>query len=358
MPRKGLIGMTLVMILLLPGCHGDLLEKLSIVYAIGYEANDQAKDQISATYLIPLYKKEEVESRIVRTQGSSTIETRNLAALKTGGKFVDEKTQVLLIDQGLAKQGVFGRLLTYYASRLNLPGNISLTVTETSPSSLLEMPLKEVDPGTSINNLLSKNENQGVIPPTNLLTFVRQHASKGQDPYLPLIRKDGSKHAQLVGIALFKDDRFVLSLKGYRNMLLFSLLQRSVINGYYDTDQQEKSLRMQIEHSRVKYAWSASGKLMKIRIKIHATLLPINTSPLDKASPSETEQMKKKAEQAIEQQISKLIGQLQRSNIDPIGLGAIARSQDRHWKADAWDKLYPMLKVQTTVKVNFDSERR
>ncbi|SDX84272.1 Ger(x)C family spore germination C-terminal domain-containing protein [Paenibacillus sp. CF384] len=355
----GVAGLMLALSLLISGCQSQPIEKMSIVYGIALEpgqARDSGKPSLMATYLIPLYKKDGFNNFFIEVKGNSTTKMNDEASLKAGGRLVDQKVQVYLIEQSLARKGITP-FISQYVSLLNLSANLSIAVTETVPSKLLKLSVKKADAATIINDVISKNEEASLIPMTNLLIFARQLEGKGQDPVLPLIREDEEdKNVELQGLALFKDDRYVMPLRGYMNMLFFSMMKQSVHRGQFETESGD--VRMQIERSKVSYRWQRSRKQMQVRLKVNGRLnQPVDRLTLEMNGPK-ISQMKSKAEKEFEAKINTMIRTFQRAGIDPIGFGAIARSQDRKWNEQSWDKLYPELAIQADVQISIDEERR
>ncbi|WP_323132012.1 Ger(x)C family spore germination protein [Paenibacillus silvisoli] len=351
-------GLALLVLLLTAGCFGETLEQLSIIYGIAYELDPDNKELLTATASIPQYVKGGFENRLVTAQGKSSMDIRNAMSLQTSGRLVDEKMLVLLIDHQLARQSTY-RLLGPYMSELKLPARSLIAVTETSPKELLGINMQKMDPATGMNAIVAKHERLGLMPKSNLLTFVKQQVREGQDPYLPLIAKEeDGQGIRIVGLALFKDDRYVMPLKGAGNLLLFALLHQSVTNGTYELGGGKQSLRMRIERSGVSYDWRPSEKKMDVRVRVHASLLERTTSPTEVFSEAVTIELKRKAERELADRLGMLIRKLQRSGLDPVGFGEIARSQDSHWKGSEWNSIYQQTKFNIVVKINFDRERR
>ncbi|RAP73278.1 Ger(x)C family spore germination protein [Paenibacillus montanisoli] len=351
-------GLVVFILLMVTGCQTETLEQLSIIYGIAVEADENDKEKLSGIISIPFYKKDGFENHTVTAQGKTPAEIQNELSLQSSGRLVVGKAQVLLIDEQLARQPVY-RFMGFFTSEFNLPASTSLALTETSPKAMLDMSTKNVDPATNISTTISKHERLGIIPGTNLLTFVKQYVREGQDPYLPLVgMENGNNSVKLKGLALFKDDRYVMPLKGAQNLLLFALLEESVSHVLYESENDGLPLIMMFEHSNASYDWNPSEKSMKVRVRVHARLQERTNSPMDVHSEAEKGQLKMKAEQQLAAELDRLVRRFQRNDLDPVGFGEIARSQDRHWKAKEWKAIYPQLKFQTAVSVEFDSERR
>lgn len=232
-----------VIIVCLPvGCSRPArLEELNIVYGIAFDA-EKTGSTFEATYHVPFYQKESVKNVTVSVSGDSSKETQGLAELQLSGKLGDDKMKLILIDGKLAADDINSLIQPFIRDR-RVPTLIKIVVTEKSAKSFLEIKANQLDPSTHVVNLIRENERQNVLPETSLYHFLNNWANPGEDPYLPLMSIQKNKSA-ITGIALFKDTKQVETLRGYDNLMLFALLQRSVPNAKYKLDWKERRIAL------------------------------------------------------------------------------------------------------------------
>ncbi|MFD1138942.1 Ger(x)C family spore germination protein [Paenibacillus urinalis] len=353
MPKKRSLSMTLVLIImLLCSCTRPArLEELNIAYGVAFDAVEQ-EGHFKATYHIPVYQTDDVENVTVSAVGNSSKETQGLAELQLTGKFGDDKMKLILIDKKLAEKGINPLIQPFIKDR-RVPVLFKMAITEQSAAAIIETNKKPIDPSTQIVNMITENENQNAIPTNHLHIFLRDWTSLGEDPFLPLLSMSQEK-TQISGIALFKNDKVVDTIKGYKNLLLFTIIQQSAQNAKYQFNSGPDLLTARIKDNSVRYKWNnkVSPPQMDITVDIEA-LLYESTHVFNMPTQSEYGVIKQSLDQDLKMSLEKMLRSFQERNIDPIGIGSIARSKERHWNAEDWDSIYPTVQIKVHVNSNF-----
>lgn len=343
--------LVLIMMLLCSCTRPARLEELNIAYGVAFDEVEQ-EDQFKATYHIPFYQTDDVDNVIVSAVGNSSKETQGLAELQLTGKFGDDKIKLILISKKLAEKGINPLIQPFIKDR-RVPVLFKMAITEDSAAAFIESNKKPIDPSTQLVNMITENENQNAIPINHLHTFLRDWASLGEDPYLPLLKMSQDK-ARITGIALFKDDKMVDTIEGYKNLLLFTVLQQSAQNAKYQFNSGPDLITIRIKDNKVHFKWNdkVSPPRMDITVDIEA-LLYESTHIFAIPTQSEYGTIEKSLDQDLSMNLEKMLRSFQERNIDPVGIGSIARSKERHWNAEDWDSIYPTVQIKVHVNSNF-----
>nr|WP_306074164.1 Ger(x)C family spore germination C-terminal domain-containing protein [Neobacillus sp. 179.-C4.2 HS] len=107
-----------------------------------------------------------------------------------------------------------------------------------------------------IQELLEQNMKMGLLPETNLQSFLFQFFQIGQDPYLPLVKKEAD-NIRITGVAMFKDDRYVTSIP-LKDFFVFKTL----------VDKKSKGLRQFILANRDKVVLETINSNAKYKVNI------------------------------------------------------------------------------------------
>lgn len=339
------------MLLLLSSCTRSIsLEDLNIVYGVAFDL--QTEHNFKATYHIPFYQEQEIENLVVSVTGNSSKETQGLAELQLSGKIGDDKVKLIMIDKKLASKGTNAVLKPFLKDR-RVPAMIKVAVAESSAESFLQSKNKHLDPSTTIVKMITQNEHENALPVTDLQHFFFNWRNAGEDPYLPLMTMK-EENPLISGLALFKDDKYVKSLKRYKDILLFAMISRSVSNAKYEYKWEDQSLTARIKENQVRFKWDPGLNIPRMDLEMRVKA--IIAEPPDSfniPTHSELQSMESSLEKNIEEGLEVLLHEFQKLEIDPVGIGSIARSKQRDWQAEIWTNIYPIVDFSINVKVDF-----
>jgi spore germination protein len=202
-----------------------------------------------------------------------------------------------------------------------------------------------------VQELLEQNMKIGLLPPTNLQSFLFQLFQIGQDPYLPLIKKEND-NIRITGMAIFKDDQFVTSIS-MEDLFIFKVLVDKNRTGLrqFLLDNRDKVV-LETLHSNAKYKVKmVHGRPeftvnLKMRTKLH------EYAPSEKKRQSfDKKKYQKQVEQDIEKSALSVVSQFQKHKVDPLGLGAKYKEHFRGFNEKQWNEDYPSVKVHVNAYV-------
>ncbi|WNB93365.1 Ger(x)C family spore germination protein [Bacillus sp. NEB1478] len=329
----------------------EILDDVEVSTAVGYDYI--GKHKIEATAVMPVIKPDKsIENMTLSSTGNISKETLNKINHKSFYPIVNGKLDVAIYSKKLAKQGLHDYIDTIHRDP-SVGTRIILTIVDGNAKELLTDQYAPVDTGIYLSKLLENNMKKGLLPTSNLHTFLTAYYTKGIDPFLPLIKKDG-KEIKISGIALFKDSHYVKSIP-FENLFVFKALNEDLKLGgrkvtikshgkteYVSVLGINTKKKITVHHQK-------SNPEIHIHLKVTGYIREFTGQVLNQQI---IEKTAKELESKIDSQATSMIKDFQKSNIDPIGLGMEVRSRTRGWDYKKWKKQYPNLKVTVSSETN------
>lgn len=358
----------LVFILVISGCaQQKIVDDVSLIRGVSYDKSEDKNILIKVA--VPIFKSEKSTAVDFYTSVADTSKGGKFKInLESPRAFVSGQLAVALYGKSLAEDGVIDYIDTLHRDP-SIGNRIKLGVVEGEASDLLSEELVKVGmrPGAYLANLIEQNEQVETLPKTNLHIFLYSYYSDGKDPILPLIKKD-KQHAEISGLALFKDDQYVEKIpmkKAYILRLFSNEGFRSgtfevILDNEKEEEEKDKEETQDEDHIAVIENVKSSMRLdiikeesiptfvFKVQIK---GLIKEYTGHLNTENEKRLKKIKKELEEKIVTESIETIKQLQKLEIDPIGLGEKYRSTTRDWNPDQWEDLYPQVKIKVEANV-------
>ncbi|MFS0777760.1 Ger(x)C family spore germination protein [Neobacillus sp. 3P2-tot-E-2] len=343
----------LFLILLLSGCTflpTNIVNEIDMSQGVGYDLSE--KSNIKGTIVFPIFKKDKTSTTEVRTAiGKSSKEIRSILNNETRYPLVSGQIRVALYGKKIAKTGINDFVDTLHRDPA-IGSLVQMAIVDGDANQLYKMKkYKNENVSIHIQELLEHNMKMGLLPQTNLQSFLFQYFQIGQDPYLPLIKKEAD-NIRITGIAIFKDDRYVTSFP-MKDFFIFKAL----------VDINNIGLRQFILANRDKVVLETLDSNAKYKVKIldgrpeFTINLKLKTK-LQEFAPSEKKRQafdKKKYQKQVEKEIEKsalsIISQFQKHKVDPLGLGAKYKEHFRGFNEKQWNEDYPNVKIHVNANV-------
>lgn len=325
----------------------QILDDINMASAVGYDHID--KDKIKATAVMPNYKPD-------KNVGNETFTATNEISKKTLSKInrqssrpvVNGKLEVALYSKELAKHGI-GNLVDSLQRDPSISERMFVAVADGEAHELLTKMYGDRDTGVYLSMLIEQNMKEGLMPTTNLHHFLNDYNSQLRDPFLPLIGRKG-KDVNLKGIALFKDDYYVKSLRQDQQFIFQALLENMQL-GTYKLKLKHKE-NTAIENINTKHSYRVRN-LKKtpeiyIQVKVRGIIREYTGKRTDK---KEIEQIKIQMEKQLEKEAAAMIRSFQKLKIDPLGFGDQVRSRTRNFHNQKWLDQYSDVLIRVKVSV-------
>jgi spore germination protein len=226
----------LVMCFLLMGCvKQQILEKVSLFIVSAFD--EAPNDQFELTIAVPKFQagKPGSVSNILHSKvGHTSKNIGELMDMQLNRPINSGKLSVILFGKELAAKGLANELDVALRDA-QTSRRMYLAVVDGKAKEMLQANFSsDEEKGMFLFNLLDTNVRIGLVPMQNLHEFEYSFVGKGMDPFLPLLKLQKDR-VVISGLALFKDDKYVMSLNE-KQMRLMKLLLGNVKHGVLEVN--------------------------------------------------------------------------------------------------------------------------
>lgn len=356
---------SLGILIVLVGC-GDqrILEKLGFTQTTSYDLVPSEKvgtqEKLMITVTIPKTDPESANKRETLTAISATSKSaRIMLDRKTELFLVSGQLRNTLFGLNLAKQGIWEHIDTLVRDPA-ISQRVKITVVNGNAHNLLIKDYAQHPrTGKYIDRMIEKEGKSQTVPPMTLYEFTRDYFDDGIDPVAPII-KERNKDIVIDGIALFNKDRYITKIEADKS-LIFALLRGNFKQGDLSVDLITKSgkseehvmLSSLISKRNIKvYSNDLDHIIININIKLNGSILEY-IGDLHISENSDRQKLETMISKFIENETSVMIAQMQKNEVDSLGLGKHVRNSLSYseWKYLNWKKLYPNVKVRCSVQI-------
>jgi spore germination protein len=349
-----IIGMYLI--LLLTGCQVIPplnISEIGMIQGMGFDKT--TKGQMLGTVLYPEYNADESSKiKVLKAKGETVRKVIDIAKNEVDYPLVNGQLRTALFGRELAEEGIFPLIDTF--DRSPTIGNLlQLAVVDGNASELLTMNAKnKKNISLYIQEMIEHNILEGELPSTDITVFNYNFYDEGSDPYLPVLKKQ-KDHIKISGLALFNDDRLKLTLP-INDVFIFKLLKEKFKMGAH----QFKVNNEYVVISNIKAAPDYNVKMKKgvpefsIRIKMNARVQEY-TGKKHIVLAKKITDFEKEINGMIKKDAERIVGVLQKNEIDPLGLGARYEAHYRDFNLKKWEELYPDVKVGVKVDLTISN---
>ncbi|SFS57479.1 Ger(x)C family spore germination protein [Paenibacillus sp. BC26] len=339
-------------LLLLSGCvKQEVLEKITITFVCAFD--EAPNEDIEFTIAAPKFhagKSATVTNILYSKVGHTTKNITELMDMQLNRPIKPGKASIILFEQELAAKGLADQLDVVLRDPL-ASRRMYLAVVDGKAKALLQSNFSsDEEKGMFLFNLLDTNVRNGLVPRQNLHDFEYAYLGKGMDPFLPLIKLQNNQ-VMISGLALFKDDKYILSLNEKQMRVMKLLMENVKHGGILETKLDNGSyIALKNVGSKVNYRVGKDTQHPKVTINLN-----MNSELIDSRGIRLTLLEQQKMVESFEADITStgmdLIQRCKKEGIDPFGLGDFVRSKTRNWNEAEWNQQYPTMDVKLNVKV-------
>jgi spore germination protein len=352
MKKKSLIILFSILFLLAGCIPKQIIDKIQLIHAIGFDELPDHKIKGTITY--PIFNPDgtvrsetlsaESTSRFIR----SKLNTKSPKTLTTG------QLRIVLFNDRFAQKGILEIVNSLYRDP-NVGNRLYMAVANGSTNEILTGKYTaESLPSMYLTEMIEQNILNENLPKTNLHLFLYSFYGEGIDPFLPLVRADKNT-LQLEGIALFKDDKYVGKIN-HRESFPFKILVEKTKTGHYEVELKKGKKK---GHAVVRNInGTTSYKVRKVdgvpEFEVKMKILgEIHEYPpwLNLEEKHNIELIEKTFKKQVEKDAKKIIAKFQRLQIDPLGLGDQVRRREKGWDFKTFKKQYPDMKIKLTTDI-------
>jgi len=339
-----------LMITILTGCvEKEIIDDVNLITALGVDLVEDQKIKGSAN--IDTYIKDQpVTDRVIVEESKLARELVSNMQKQSPDPLVLGKLQIVLFGESLAKQGLTEMVDTLQRDA-SIGERLLLVITRGEANAILESDFATLGAAKYLTNLVLQNKLNRDLPRTNLHLFLYQHYSKGQDPFLPIIKKnEKSGSVEIDGLALMNEKKMVGEISNEK-LLFFKVLADQYTKGAYTVEMPATGESVGIKSiASSRELKVVSTNPIKVKIKVHIEGY-INEFTGKKITPEVTGEVEKAFKEIVEKESLALIEKFKELKIDPIGIGDDLRSQSRAFLIDEWRDRIPELEVDLEADV-------
>ncbi|MCS1352177.1 Ger(x)C family spore germination protein [Mechercharimyces sp. CAU 1602] len=348
--RKTVIWMVIIFVLLMVGRVEQLIvDEVQLLFAVGFDVSE-GKDKYEATISAPTYEPDQsLNRKIVSAKSNTSKGLRHKLGSELERPFAIGKLSMVLLSEEVAKKGVI-TLLDSFLREPSVGSRAHIAVVEGDIKELLQGEFsRSEDIGMYLSEIILQNMNIGYLPESNIHLFNYAYHEDGADPYLPIF-KAKEDTAQIMGLALFQDDRYVDKLE-LNDVYLFSMLHEGVNQGNYEFSlDKDQFVTVQNNGSSIKYQLPKSGEKPTIKGELSMKATVIEYSG-EEVTGQQEKLIKKRLEETLKNNGEEMIRSFVDKGIDPLGFGAKAHNQFGGWAVDKWYEVYPDVEISLQVTV-------
>jgi spore germination protein len=356
--------MLLCALLLATGCaQKRIIDDLALINANGYDLSEENRDQLKLTATFPIITKDgKYDRKTLIVEGRSSKSAREKLKHKTNMQLESGQIRVSLFGTELAKQGILPQLDTFVRDP-NIGSRVLLALGKPEASDILTLQIEnEGQNATFLEQAITKLNSENKTINYDIFQFLRDLYDDGVDPILPAYKIEDND-LKYDGVGIFQNDKLIDYLNPTDSRVLF-LFRKKITHGELDQEiELEEGIKDQIMLSYVQTKHHidvnsvAKGNLVAtINIEIQGDILEF-TGNEDLSDPK----VQMKAEKLISEQLKRkgteLIVQLQKMQVDPIGIGQHIRNHMKYkrWKEIDWYDEYQNMEIKVNITVKFSS---
>lgn len=342
--------MMFLIILFLSGCvEKEILDDVNLITSTGFDLVEE--DKIKGSAVINTYIKDQpVNDYVITGESKLSRDILDNMQKKSPDPLVLGKIEIVVFGEQLANKGISDLVDTLQRDAA-IGERLLLAVSKGEAQSVLESKFENQGASNFISNLILHNKLNRDLPRTNLHLFLYQFYSKGQDPYLPYIKKNEQTGGVAIdGLALFDDKKVVGSISNDQ-LLFFKVLADQYTKGVYTLELPENNNSAGIKSiasSRKLRVISLKPLKVEVKVKLEGY---IHEYTGKKITPEVIKEVEQVFEEKMKNEINSLFSYFEELKIDPVGIGDQIRSQSREFNIEDWRERIPELTVDVKPDV-------
>ncbi|CAN7229257.1 Ger(x)C family spore germination protein [Paenibacillus sp. LjRoot56] len=350
-----------MLLMTITGCGNDqrILEKIGLTHTTSFDL--MPGGMLKVTNSIPLAVDEGRRPREVLTTISDSSKGAKVdLSRQTQLVLVSGQMRNILFGTTLAQRGFWDDIDTLVRDPSVSP-RVKVTVVDGDAHDLLVKNYSNyLRTAQYIDRMMESEMKFQSIPKITLYEFTRDYYDDGIDPVAPII-KDIGDHVKVNGIALFQDDRYVMKIAD-KESIFFAMLIKNFKLGSLpmrlseEGDKKEFVLFDSLVSKRQVHAARTDGSSFRVDFEISVSGVILEYMGGLKISKEEDRHaLEGKIGEKITSHMETIVKDMQKHNVDSLGLGNVIKSivPYKEWKAMDWREVYPEVEIhcQTKVKI-------
>ncbi|WP_337101189.1 Ger(x)C family spore germination protein [Paenibacillus sp. YIM B09110] len=310
-----------------------------------------------------------LQDELVQSSGKSLLEIGVKLDNMLAGKTVGNKTHIIIINEQLAKQGIYEPLEYFYRNSKSYIGSKVIISLEPAVRILSVDKLEKSPISFDILQTIKGAERSTTIPVQSLYTLWSKMLDTSRDTILPLIRMKQSENLILDSIALFHGDRFTgETITGEDSTLLLLLMNElsktAIINVEIEpirsNNQHEESTKEIISFNtmsmkrNMQVTVDEASQAITCSIKVHL-YVEIVHYPYISGVEKEKEKLSKAIATSLNRKAEAITKKLLKANCDVFGIeGQMSAFHPKRSNRMDWDEEYRNIQIKPEFIVHIN----
>ncbi|RSD28351.1 Ger(x)C family spore germination protein [Mesobacillus subterraneus] len=342
------ISLILAAVFALTGCvEKEIIDDVNIEMGVGYDVSEEG-EKIEGTVMIPIFNP---DKNIGNFTFSATAESnRDLiqeVQRKSAQPLVTGSLEIAIFGEKIARKGL-RQFIDAYERDASIGARIYFAVADDKAKEILNGTYGNRGNAVHLSQLIKHNTESRNLPVTNMHLFLFNLYQEGKDPYLPILKKVEPEIVDIVGIAIFKDEKMVEELPPDK-MFFFKLLTDKFSEGSFNLELEGEKVSIKDLNSKHKMkVTKRNPHKVTVEIKIEGLVREYTGKTL---SPDVVKKIEKELEAIVNKETTAMIKDFQEKGIDPIGFGQFIKTKTRGFDFKRWEDEYKNLTVDVKTNV-------
>lgn len=360
----------LLILFLLPGClRTNVLERQSIVLALGYDGKKDKNFQVTASFFESARVSKE-SSRSISVEAATSRSGRMKMDQKLPYELATGQTRVILLDKNIFKFNMVNEI-DVLARDPNFGDMISIAIVDGTSQDILTYPYKDFQNiGISLNDILDHNTKLNWVPSMTLHDFTFGRGLSTLELAIPIISRK-AEEISLTSLALLHDNQIVGEATPKEGFFLKTLKGTKNTPYLYESEFSKEDLHakkidryVNIVHDEVKIVFQVIKGIGEIKLKdpskktFDANIdLNVNieevSQPYEFSEPGAIQTLEQLLSEKLTQDLQQFLDKLRNINSDCVGFGEKYRSQTGNSnKIEAeWGEIFPNTTLNGHVNI-------
>lgn len=332
----------------LTGCvQTSVIDDVNIATGIGI---DKSGNQLLGSLMIPVFKPDKSFDNFTFTaKGNIMRDLISEMQKKASQPIVGGSMDLAFFGEDIAREGII-RILDMFLRDPSVGSRVYLAVVDGKAADIFKDKYGDRGNSAYLTQLIEHNMKEQNLPQTNLHRFLAAYYQKGQDSYLPMLKKLKPHLVSISGIALFKDEK-VVDVLSENKMFYFKLLvDKHTLGSVKVKDHHGESTIKSVKSKTKIRLTKKNPPEFSVNIKISGVLSEYQERTLKR---SDLTKIQNQLEKQVVTECMRMLKDFQKENIDPIGFGHIAKTKTRNFDFQKWNTEYKIARfnVHSNVEI-------
>ncbi|MCK1992088.1 Ger(x)C family spore germination protein [Peribacillus muralis] len=343
-----------ICLLQLSGCmqfQQPAIEDYALVQVVTFDYVESTKETKVSVMIPQVITRDKESIKVYEVTDATIAGAINKLSMKIDKTMVPSQLQVGLMSQKYAKEKGLKEVIEFFRYHPTLSMNMMMAITEENAGNIVKGKYKDQPKiNDYIISLMVPRFNKSFAAFTNLQEVYYRTSSGTSDPTIPLLIKE-DQQLSFNGNVLFRDYKMQHTLGVNKSNILQLLREKR--GKLYTVEMDLKGAKRKQIYTRTlksKVRYISNGDLSHPHVTVKLDI-QVGGLTIDSGAPiSATE---KRINQYIKTEVNQLIAELQKEEVDAIGMGEAFRQTHRgKWSGKNWRQTFP--KVRYTTEVTTD----